>query len=113
ERLVDGDKNLLLRRTIAVEIELELVLARRHAQSLEGAVEIVDDARVVAVDVNLGRVRLHLELQRGLGGEVWAGVGRIRIRIGISPLKPEPRRVPVRVGVRSVVPTDDDGVPGT
>ena len=39
----------------------ELVIARFDVQTLEGAVEVIDRARVVAVDEDLGLTRTHLQ----------------------------------------------------
>ena len=52
-----------MHRAVAVEKQLDLVLAGRHAEPLERAVEVVDDAGVVAVDVDLGFFRLDLETE--------------------------------------------------
>jgi hypothetical protein len=49
-RRVDG----LMDRPEPISIQRDLVIARTDGQPLKDAVEVVDDARVVAVDVDLG-----------------------------------------------------------
>src|SRR6478672_1055832 len=50
-----------MNRAIALEIQRELVIAWWNSQTLEEAVEVVDDARVIAVDKDRGVLRLDLE----------------------------------------------------
>src|SRR4029077_2889831 len=87
---------------IAVEVQLDLVLTGLNVQTLERAVEVVDDAGVVAVDVDLGFVRLHLELHRRLWRQVRAVVRRINAPRSVPRINPE-RRVE-----RRVKPADHD-----
>ena len=55
---------MLHHRVIAVAVHDELVAAGLDAQSLEHPVEVIDLAGEVAVDVDLGVARFHLEPHR-------------------------------------------------
>ena len=82
---------------IAIEMQHQLVFARRNVKSLEDAVEVVDDSRIVAVDIDLRIFRLHLDANRRAipiadAIAVLIGVWRIKIRIGVRI--PEPVWVP-------------------
>src|SRR5207302_9287206 len=67
ESVVGSQIDLLPYSPIAVQIQRNLVLARLDAQSLECAVEVVDDAGVVAIDKHLRFLRLDLEADGGAG----------------------------------------------
>ena len=96
------------------------MLTRRDRQPLEHAVEVVDDAGVVAIDVHFGLLRLDFEPQRGawIHPVVMVGIGR-RIaprsvvavpRIGEPERVVEPRVVAAAdVNHRSDGPNDVDG----
>src|SRR5581483_6389389 len=97
----------LMNGSVAFEAQRDLVVAGRHSETLEHAVEIVDDACVVPVDVYLRRVWLdedaNVGLRRGkvrvVAVRVWRGVPR-------TP-RPEPRIVKKRIVEKPAA--DDDG----
>ena len=86
QRSAAHQQHLLRERLVAVEIELQLVLARLDVQALQVAVELVDDADEVSVDENLGVARRDLEPRRAR--EVVAP-GTVVVRIGIRVLAVE------------------------
>src|SRR5438093_1227004 len=76
-------------------VDQYLRISRLDAQSLECAVEVVDDAGVVAVDKHLRFLRLDLEADGGAGIAVIA-IRRIR---GVWIRPPLIRRAPPRIVV--------------
>src|SRR4026208_2117126 len=65
-RSIDADHHLEGERLVAHCPNLDAVRSRIEVQALEDAVEIVDDADVVAVDVDFGVARLDLQPQAPL-----------------------------------------------
>src|SRR5262249_30672339 len=82
--VVGREVHTLPHSAIALEIQRDLVLPGRRVQPLEDAVEVVDDARVEVVDVDLGFLRFHFETD--VGDRITIAIReRWRIRVGIRP----------------------------
>src|SRR5439155_22449597 len=84
----------LLHAAVAVQIQRDLVLARLDVQSLEHPVEVVDDAGVVPIDVDLRVFRSHLDPDRSGG----------LVRVVRIPERRRPERILIAVPVPRVVP---------
>src|SRR5580765_3470037 len=100
ERFSRRNVQLLVHGAVAVEEQLDLVLAGRDAEPLEGAVEVVDDAGVKAVDVDLRFFRLDLETEGRARIDSIRAVRRVavwapRILIAVGKAVPgiEPERI--------------------
>ena len=78
-------------RLVAVGLDLDSMMAAVHAELLEGAVEAVDDANEVAVDVDLRVPRLDLQANgafRFCRGSRILRTGRVRRVIAGEPPAP-------------------------
>ena len=72
---------MLRGRSVSVAIERDVMLPGTGPQTLKEAVEIVDDAGVVAVDIDLGFFGSHIEPNRGTRIDVVSIDRRIRGRV--------------------------------
>ena len=73
------------------------MVARAHPQALERSVEVVHDAREVAVHVDLRLLRLHLEAD--FGGRIVVAPIRIGITPAAAPIGPSPAPAPAEAPV--------------
>src|SRR5688572_5795005 len=88
ERVARLQKDLPLEDAMPGQVELHGVIAGPHTQPLERAVEVVNGAGRITVDVHLGLPGRHLEPKRraqviGIGIGVSVRIGRVPVRIAI------------------------------
>jgi hypothetical protein len=79
--VIRGNADVEDQRFIASRSHLDTVRSTLDVQPLEHAVELIDDAGVIAVDVYLGLSRPDLQPQRAFLGEASAVPGRGLVRI--------------------------------
>ncbi len=102
----------LANRAIAVEIQRDVVRSRLDVQPLEDPVEVVDDTGIVAVDVDLGLARRHLQPDRRAAVIVALAVRDLRIPVE-RPVVRTIERVVIegvveRIVIRAPVTADHD-----
>src|SRR5262245_14540867 len=114
--LLGRDEHVELGRLVAVGAELDLVAPAVQRQLLERAVELVHEADVIAVDVDLRVARLDLQLQVALivpavdAARIRAVSAAVVVRIGIERIVEavrnpvaEPERRIERIAVEAAV----------
>src|SRR5262245_36463189 len=84
-------------RAMTLEVQLDDVLTRFHSEALGKAVEIVDGAGEIPIDVHLGGARRHLHARRAA-----TGIAVARTVISVVAMRPAPRPPPPVVPERIV-----------
>ena len=79
ERPVARQVDALMHRPVPVMVQRDFVLSRFHPEPLEQTVEVVHDARVIAVHIDLGIPWRHFETNRAVGIDVRITIRRKRI----------------------------------
>src|SRR5262249_54941222 len=96
--VIRRDANLEGERLVSRRADLDAVRPAFDVQLLEDAVEVVDHADVVAIDVDLGLPRLDLQAKRSCVRERAGAVDGLRIVVAAEP------RIVVSTVVAAVIP---------